>query len=69
MTCRELLTMLQDFAQHNPNHQALDEHVVVRLQTNDENGDELHVGGLRIATVDAGCTETFALTLDADQDP
>jgi len=69
MTFRELLAALQDFTKHSPNHQALDEHVVVRLQTSDENGDELHVGGLRIVTVDAGCTETFALTLDADQDP
>ena len=69
MTFRELLTTLQDFAKHNPDHEALDEHVVVRLQTNEDNGDELHVGGLRIVTVDAGCTETFALTLDADQGP
>ena len=69
MTFRELLTTLQDFARLNPSHQALDEHVVVRLQTDDENGDELHVGGLRRAAVDAGCTETFMLTLDADQEP
>jgi len=69
MTFRELLVTLQGFVRHNPEHQALDEHVVVRLQTNDEHGDELHAGSLRIATVDAGCTETFALVLDADQDP
>jgi hypothetical protein len=71
MTFRELLVTLQSFVRHNSEHQALDEHVVVvvRLQTDDEHGDELHVGGLRIATVDAGCTETFAPVLDADQDP
>jgi hypothetical protein len=69
MTFRKLLTTLQDFAENNPDHEALDEHVVVRLQTNEDNDEELHVGGLRIVTVDAGCTETFALTLDADQDP
>lgn len=69
MTFRMLLTRLQDFFEENPDHEALDEHVIVRLQTNEDNGDELHVGGLRSITVDAGCTETFALTLDADQDP
>lgn len=67
MTFRELLATLQDFAKHNPDHEALDRHVVIRLQTTEDNGDELHVGGLRIVTLEAGCTETFALTLDADQ--
>jgi len=68
MTFRQLLTALQNFASSSPDHEALDEPVVVRLQT-DENDDELHAGGLRAVTVCAGCTETFALVLDADQDP
>lgn len=67
MTFRTLLARLQDFANKNP--EALNTHVVVRLQTNEDNGDDLHLGELRGIAVDAGCTETFALTLDADQDP
>lgn len=67
MTFRRLLSRLQTFAKDHPDHEALDAPVVVRLQTNEDNGDDLHVGSLRDITVDAGCTETFALTLDADQ--
>jgi hypothetical protein len=69
MTFRTMLKMMQSFARDNPGHEALDEHVVVRVQTNEDNGDDLHVGGLRSIAVDAGCTETFALVLDADQEP
>jgi hypothetical protein len=69
VTFRMLLEMLSEFAADNPDHEALDEHVVVRVQTNDDNGDDLHVGGLRKVTVDAGCTDTFTLVFDADQEP
>jgi hypothetical protein len=69
MTFRTLLARLQSFAKDNPDHAALDSPVIVRLQTREDNGDDLHVGGLRSIAVDEGCTETFALTLDADQDP
>ena len=69
MTFRALLAMLSKFAEDNPGHEALDEDVVVRVRTSEDNGDDLHVGGLRVVTVDAGCTDTFALVLDADQDP
>lgn len=64
-----MLEMMQNFVRDNPDHEALDEEVVIRIQTNEDNGDELHVGGLRSLVVDAGCTDTCALTLDADQEP
>lgn len=69
MTFRTLLEMLSKFATANPGHEALDEHVVVRFQTGEDDGDDFHVGGLRSLAVDAGCTDTFALVLDADQEP
>lgn len=69
MTFRALFAMLSKFVEDNPAHEALDEHVVVRIQTNEDNGEELHVGGLREITVDAGCNDTLTLVLDADQDP
>lgn len=70
MTFRELLDAMQAFARDNPDHEALDQHVVIRVQTDDEHGDgELHCGGLRTIAVDAGCTDTFSLVLDADQEP
>ena len=68
MTFRALLAKLHYFVKNNPDHEAFDEHVVVRLQTSEDNGNDMHVGGLRDITIDAGCTETFALVLDADQD-
>jgi len=63
MTLRELLAELQRFALEYPNHESFDRQVVVRV-TDDE---DLHVGGLRSATIDPGCTEEFSLVLDADQ--
>lgn len=69
MTFRTLLEMMSAFRREHPNHEALDQHVVVRLQTSEDNGDDLHTGGLRSVAVDAGCTETFALVLDANQEP
>lgn len=71
MKFRTLLAMMAKFAEDHPDHEALDEHVVVRVQTrdtDDADGD-LHVGGLRKVTVDAGCTDEFALVFDADQEP
>ncbi len=53
MTFRKLLETIQQFAAENPDHEALDR----------------HVGGLQSAVVDAGCTDEFALVLDADQEP
>jgi hypothetical protein len=69
MTFRMLFEMMQSFVRDNPDHEALDEHIVVRVQTDEANGDDLHVGGLRSAAVDAGCTDTWVLVLDADQEP
>lgn len=68
MKFRELLEMMQQFVVDHPDHEALDRHVVVRLQTNEEHGDDLHAGGLRSVSVDAGCSDEFALVLDADQE-
>jgi hypothetical protein len=69
MTYRTLLEKLMAFARDNPDHEALDTQVLVRLQTNEDNGEDLHVGGLQTVSIDAGCTETFMLVLDADQEP
>jgi hypothetical protein len=69
MTFRKLLPMMTKFAQQNQNHEALDKRVVVRVQTSEDQGDELHIGGLRRVSVDAGCTDSFALVIDADQEP
>ena len=69
MTFRTLLDRLLSFIKDHPDHEALDEHVVIRVQTSEINGDDLHAGGLRDITVDAGCTDTYALVLDADQEP
>lgn len=63
---RELLETMQHFATDNPNHEVLDRQVIVRLNVEDD--DVLHVGGLQSVTVDAGCTDHFALVLDADQE-
>jgi hypothetical protein len=67
MTFRALSELLFKFIADHPDHEALDEPVVVRVQTRGDDED-LHVGGLREATVDAGCTDTLALVLDADQE-
>lgn len=69
MTFRQLHAAMLQFVAEHPDHEALDEEVVVRLMTSEENGDDLHCGGLRTAKVDAGCTDEFALVLDADQEP
>jgi hypothetical protein len=70
MTFRKLLDKMQQFAAKNPDHEALDQQVVVRVGVpNDDTDEDLHVGGLQSAVVDAGCTDEFALVLDADQDP
>jgi hypothetical protein len=66
MTLRTLFDQLSTFVENHPDHEALDAVVVVRIQTNGEDED-LHVGELREITIDAGCTDTFALVLDADQ--
>lgn len=68
MTFRALLALITDLARDNP--AALDRQVVVRLGVaNGPDDEDLHVGGLQGADVDAGCTDDLALVLDADQDP
>ncbi len=70
MTFRELLQAMQQFVAANPDHESLDRQVVVRLGVPSGDDDEdLYVGGLQSAVVDAGCTEEFSLVLDGDQDP
>jgi hypothetical protein len=61
-----LLAMMAKFAEDHPDHEALDQHVILRVKAREDDGGELHVGGLREVTVDAGCTDMFALVLDAD---
>ncbi len=69
MTFRELLASMQEFVKDNPDHESLDRQVVIRLGTPSGDDDEdIHVGGLQSAIVDAGCTDEFVLTLDADQE-
>lgn len=68
MTFRELLAEMASFAGENPNHESLDRQVVVRFGVADDDDDEVHVGGLQSMMIDAGCTDSFALVLDADQD-
>lgn len=70
MTFRELLETLRQFSAENPDHEALDRQVVVRVGVpNGDDDEDLHVGGLQTVVVDAGCTDKFALVLDADQGP
>jgi hypothetical protein len=70
MTFRKLLKEMQQFADENPGHEALDRQVVVRVGVaNGDDDEDLHVGGLQSAVVDAGCTDEFVLVLDADQEP
>lgn len=64
MTYRELLDMLRQHAADYPDDEALDRQVIVRVVVE----DELHVGGLRSISIDSGCTDEPALTLDADGD-
>lgn len=68
MTFRQLHAAMLQFIADHPDHEALDAHVVVRLGVaNGDDDEDLYVGGLRSAGVDAGCTDEFALVLDADQ--
>jgi hypothetical protein len=70
VTFRALLAAMQEFATANPDHEALDRQVVVRVGVpNGDDDEDLHVCGLQSAIVDAGCTDDFALVLDADQEP
>lgn len=70
MTFRQLHAAMLQFIAEHPNHEALDRQVVVRVGVpNGDDDEDLHVGGLQSAIVDAGCTEEFSLTLDADQEP
>lgn len=70
MTFRQLHAAMLQFIAEHPDHESLDRQVVVRVGVTDGDDDEdLHVGGLQSAIVDAGCTDEFALTLDADQEP
>jgi hypothetical protein len=69
VTYRELLRQLQEFVVGCPNHEALDRQVVVRVGVpNGDDDEDIHVGGLQSAVIDAGCTDDHVLVLDADQD-
>jgi hypothetical protein len=68
MTFRELLAEMSSFAADNPAHESLDRQVVVRFGVVDDDDDDEHVGGLQSMAIDSGCTDSFALVLDADQD-
>lgn len=70
LTFRSLLAQMQQFLTENPDHEALDRQVVLRVGVpNGDDDEDIHVGGLQSAVVDAGCTDEFALVLDADQEP
>lgn len=68
MTFRRLLAVLQELAADPRTSEALDRQVVLRVGIVDDDDDEIHVGGLQSAIVDAGHTDELALTLDADQE-
>lgn len=65
-TFRDLYAQLSQFADVRPDHEAFDQPVMVRIVNDDD--DDVHVGGLESVTLDAGCTETLALVLDAKPD-
>lgn len=67
MTARQLYDVLA--AMVAAKSDALDREVVVRVGIVDDDDDEIHVGGLRSAIEDFGCTDENALVLDADQEP
>lgn len=70
MTFRRLLAVLQELAADPRVSQSLDREVILRVGVpNGDDDEDIHVGGLRSAIVDAGCADEFALTLDADQEP
>lgn len=70
MTFRQLLEAMQSFVSEHPDNEALDRQVVIRVGVpNGDDDEDIHCGGLQSAIVDAGCTEHFALVLDADQEP
>jgi hypothetical protein len=70
MTFRQLHETMRQFIAKYPDHESLDRQVVVRLGVaNGDDDEDLHVGGLQSAIIDAGCTDEFALVLDADQEP
>lgn len=66
VTFRALLQSLQKFVADHREHEALDQPVVLRVEDGE---DEVHVGGLRGLSVDAGCCDVAALVLDADRSP
>lgn len=70
MTFRRLLAVLQELAADPRTSEALDQQVILRVGVpNGDDDEDIHVGGLQSAIVDAGCADTFTLTLDADQEP
>lgn len=69
MTFRQLHAFMLQFIAEHPEHESLDRQAVVRLGVaNGDDDEDLYLGGLQSAIVDAGCTDEFALTLDADQE-
>ncbi len=65
LTYRDLFARLVA-DRHRRDDATLDQTVVVRIT--DMDGD-CHVGGLSYVSVDPGCTEQYALILDASQEP
>jgi len=70
-TFRTLLARLGQFEIDRPDHESLDRRVVVRIQTSEDQGDDLYVGGLTSCHVGIAGDDPAApaLVLDADQEP
>lgn len=68
LTFRQLLKRMTDLAKQMADagtESVLDQPVTARLHTE----DDCFAGGIFDVDIDAGCTETDALVIDADQDP
>jgi len=68
VTFRQLHEFMAAFVAASPSDPALDRQVIVRVSVPDDDDDEIHMGGLQSAAIDAGCTDEFLLLLDADQE-
>lgn len=69
MTFRRLLAVLQELAADPSASDALDRQVLVRVGVpNGDDDEDIYLGWLQSAIVDAGCTDEDVLTLDADQE-
>lgn len=67
VTFRELFAQLSEMVA-TVEDDVLDREVIIRVGVaNGHDDEDLHVGGLRSAVLDYGCTDEVALTLDGDQ--